>query len=100
MNRVICKSTITPLFHLTTGLERIAKLLLQNGANANAVENFKNTPLHFAVRGETNEHYAVADLLIQHGANVNAINAQHRTPLDESRFIQSKFSIIIPNRWT
>lgn len=78
-------------FYRTTGFDTIAKLLLENGANVDAVEIYKNTPLHYAVSGTTYGHYNVADLLIQHGADVDAINSQNGTPMDHVRLAKSKF---------
>ena len=58
------------------------KLLLQNGANVNAVSKSnsksKGTPLHVAcMRNRTD----AVKLLIQHGANVNSTNSDLETPL-------------------
>lgn len=73
-------------------------MLINNGAIINAVDRFKNTPLHNAASGETNGHYAVVDLLIQHGADVNAVEIQNGTPLDFASFHRSKFLLIITNK--
>lgn len=69
----------------------IAKLLIDRGANVNALDIHLITPLHLAAYGETDEHYAVAERLINTGANINAINAENVTPLDLARNPQSKF---------
>ncbi len=58
------------------GLTQIATLLLDQGADVNARDNFSNTPLHAAVR-----HPAMVDLLLARGAEVNAQNAFGNTPL-------------------
>ena len=48
----------------------VAKVLIQNGADVNAVEKDKWTALHLAAR---NGHVDVAKVLIQNGADVNAV---------------------------
>ena len=48
----------------------VAKVLIQNGADVNAV-NTEMTALHYAL---VNGHDDVAKLLIQNGADVNAVN--------------------------
>jgi ankyrin repeat protein len=62
---------------------RIAALLLQRGANANAVDDYKETPLHEAAcSGRAN----IARLLIDHGADVNQRDCGGRTPLRLAEF--------------
>ena len=49
----------------------VAKLLIENGADVNAVTDEKDTALHFvAIHG----HVDVAALLLQNGADVNAVH--------------------------
>ncbi|XP_076435552.1 uncharacterized protein LOC143275371 [Babylonia areolata] len=56
----------------------ITCLLLQAGADVNAVDRNGNTPLFYAV---SNDHTDAADLLIRHGADVKARNERGETPL-------------------
>ena len=52
--------------------------MIQNGADVNAVDKSKSTPLHdAALRG----HVDVAKVLIQNGAHVNAVDQYNDTPL-------------------
>ena len=54
------------------GHDKVAKMLLDAGANVNAVINNGNTPLHYASR---NGHDKVAKMLLDAGANVNAVDS-------------------------
>ncbi|OAB82242.1 ankryin [Wolbachia endosymbiont of Laodelphax striatellus] len=58
--------------------KEVAELLLNKGANVNAVERRKWTPLHTAVKSGKVE---VAELLLDRGANVNAVDNLDMTPL-------------------
>lgn len=77
------KDGLTPLHAATEkGFVRIVQDLVNNGADVNAVDKLKNTPLHYAVGGITSEYHDVVDFLLQRDANVNAVNGQNATPLD------------------
>jgi ankyrin repeat protein len=67
----------TPLHH-AAGFGNIAtmKMLLDHGADANAGNSRKSTPLLWGMHDE-----AKVRLLIEHGAKVNAKNVDGRTPL-------------------
>lgn len=57
---------------------KISKLLIENGADVNAQDNKKRTPLMYASR---NDNTAVAQLLIAKGAKVKARDWYHFNPL-------------------
>jgi hypothetical protein len=63
----------------TTGHQRVLHLLLDRGANVNAVDDFRNTPLHMvAYSGYT----AMCRILLQAGANVSSVNLRTRRPVE------------------
>lgn len=82
----------------TAGLYRIAELLVNAGANVNAVDKRLNTPLHLAANGGSDEHYLIAELLLRRGANVNARNPDNATPLDVARNQKSNFYSFIDKK--
>jgi hypothetical protein len=54
-------------------------MLIQNGADVNAVNIYKETALNLAAwKG----HVDVVKVLIQNGADVNAVTREEKTPLD------------------
>jgi ankyrin repeat protein len=69
---------VRPALHwaAANGLTDIARLLIEQGAAVNGLDNFENTPLHLAVA-----YPAMLELLLQGGAKVNARNAFGHTPL-------------------
>ena len=73
----------TPLHNAALGswcdCPEMVKLLLDHGANPNALDDENNTPLHMAARGDCVE---AAEMLINKGANVNALNKENKTALD------------------
>lgn len=77
----------TPLHHACLGSsEDIVGMLLDEGANVNAVINEKKskskkgqTPLHLACEKANGK---IVSLLIEGGANINTADAKNRTPLD------------------
>lgn len=73
---------VTPL-HLAAedGDAQCVKLLLQGGANVNAVNQKNQTPLHLAALSQCPE---TMELLINKNANTNAQDIDGRTPLHSS----------------
>ena len=75
----------TPL-HLASycGKPEVVRLLLDNGANANAKDNLFKTPMHRVAGGnyqsqEDGTH--IARLLLEHGAEINPHDVNRETPL-------------------
>jgi len=67
----------------------MARLLLDHGAKANAVDNTLRTPLHLVAVGlyESQEDgVRVAQLLLEHGADVNAPDLNRETALHSASF--------------
>jgi hypothetical protein len=60
----------------------VATRALEDGANVNATDEDRNTPLHLAAS------YDVARLLVDRGADLNATNSigPGRTPLELARY--------------
>ena len=58
----------------------IVKLLIEHGAEVNAIDNDRRTPLHYA--GWANKNPKVIRRLIKNGANVKAIDFYGQTPFD------------------
>jgi ankyrin repeat protein len=57
-------------------------ILIEKGANVNAVNTDGNTPLHMtAQKAILMQNLKLAELLIDKGANVNAVNTDGNTPL-------------------
>ena len=71
------KDNKTPLHNALWSLER-TKVLIRNGADVNAVDAEKRTPLHCAA---CKGYVDIAKVLIRNGANVNAVDGDLNTPL-------------------
>ena len=67
----------TPLYFAKNA--EVAQVLIANGADANAQNQYGSTPLHLAKNAE------VAKVLIENGANVHAQNKYGSTPLHYAR---------------
>ena len=74
---------VTPLASASAAQQlKIARLLIEHGANVNARATNDFTPLHeSAASGKID----FAQLLIEHGADVNAKTTDGKTPLDYAR---------------
>jgi ankyrin repeat protein len=62
----------------------LVALLIERGANVNARNQGKETPLHCAV-GKEPVHVQMATLLLDHGADRSARDRQGHTPLEKAR---------------
>ncbi|KAL8835784.1 MAG: hypothetical protein Q9170_003178 [Blastenia crenularia] len=67
----------TPLHNAATvGDYRIARFLLDQGANVHAIDMMSLTPLHYAA---ANNNTTMAELLLSFGANTNAVDKRLKT---------------------
>ena len=71
------RTALSSVAHL--GHMKIAELLISRGAEVDAKDSFRATPLHRASR---EGHKNISELLINKNANVNAIDVYGGTPLD------------------
>ncbi|KAF7502385.1 hypothetical protein GJ744_005963 [Endocarpon pusillum] len=69
------------LLHLAASQDRIGmvKLLLQEGARVNAMNNFGETPLHLAIA--LSNDYNISRVLVESGGDLHNRNADGKTPL-------------------
>ncbi|KAB5560309.1 ankyrin repeat-containing domain protein [Coniochaeta sp. 2T2.1] len=67
----------TPMtFSIPLGYEEAVSVFLERGADVNALDNFDNAPLHWAIA-----HLSMTRLLLENGADVNAKNDKGSTAL-------------------
>jgi hypothetical protein len=75
--------SLTPIFAAVTGGCAMTELLLQYGANLDATDANRQTPLHWAVsEPETDETIRIVELLLQHRADPDARDKDGETPID------------------
>lgn len=60
------------------GYFRIAKLLINNGADINSASEYGNTALHFSAESG---HFELSKLLLENGADIYAVNGLDQTAL-------------------
>lgn len=81
-------------FFSIKGFIEIAELLIKSGSNINAIDDHKNTPLHFIGRiDDDNKQYAMAELLVNNFADTDAKNEDDKTPFEMTRCQKSMSSI-------
>ncbi|MBF0239954.1 MAG: ankyrin repeat domain-containing protein [SAR324 cluster bacterium] len=66
----------------------VAAVLIEAGANVNALANYNTTPLHQA--SSLLDGFELVQLLLKHGANVNARTFYNSTPLHKAMFYSNK----------
>lgn len=77
------------------GLEDLVRILIDRGADINAVDVHSNTALHKIAESRNingDKQYTIAELLITNGANVNAKNVDDKTPIDLATNNKSNFT--------
>lgn len=68
--------------------------MLDKGADVHVSNVYGATPLHFAAKGGTDGHYAVAEHLINAGADLIARSVANQTPLEIAFAIRNERSMI------
>ena len=72
----------TPLHYaVKNGYEDLVKILVNKGANVNARDSFKQTPLMILARFAKDSFEVIADTLLKNGAEINAQEKLGYTPL-------------------
>ena len=74
----LTKTSLTLHQAAREGNVKLAQLLIENGANVNAKDEFDDTPLHIAAGYG---HKNVVEMLLAHNAEIDAMNNLAETPL-------------------
>jgi hypothetical protein len=73
------------LFHATKDIlmlfSKLARKLLEAGANPSARDHMERTSLHYAVIASSGNSFEMEDMLLSKGADVNAKDKRQRTPM-------------------
>jgi len=69
-----------------------ALLVIESGANVDAVGDMGETPLHLAVRSK---NYNLIAALINKGANRNIVSEFGKSPVDEAKEIGIKLNLVV-----
>lgn len=76
----------------------VAKLLIENGADVNAANEYRTTPLMYAV-GDLDDYPDMVRLLLESGADVNFPDYSNYTALDLAQIGGLEKSIAILRSW-
>ena len=91
-------TSMTPLLLAAAlGHNHICHILIDAGADINAIDYQGNTPLHLAIQNHHEENVEVVQTLIEHGANIGAINEEGLTPTMLAAHIKNDACINILN---
>ena len=73
----------TPLHMVSQGEDiGIAELLIANGANVKARNNYSYTPLHYAWLNNSDDSAPMSQLLLKYGASAYDVDIYGRTPVE------------------
>ena len=73
------------------GAHRVARVLIEHGADVNAEDTTERTPLHYACRLEDDR---IAEMLLDAGANIDAADSNGRTPLIIASMGRSRIHVL------
>ena len=83
----------TPIFQaVAMGMANIVELLINAGADVNAVDDLGGTPIFYAA---TIRLADIVELLINAGADVNAVNEMGITPIEQVGLPQNIFDMLL-----
>jgi ankyrin repeat protein len=83
----------TPLHVMVWRSDRYAvKLLVESGADVNAIGDMSETPLHIAIRKKDKE---IVDILLSHGADIDIRSEFDQTPLEVAEGIGGEIYALV-----